>query len=87
MTSYEAETFKKHKFGNVGSLLKVKINRWLIENLVARWEIVDQVFRFGAIDLCPTIEKYSRILGTHYNTDSSNVQRPRDQERIPRSKD
>lgn len=69
MTPYEAETFKKHNFGNVGSLLEVEINWWLIENLVARWDIVDLVSRFKSIDLCPTIEE-SRIIRAHYNIDS-----------------
>lgn len=63
MTPYETETFKKHNFGNVGSLLEVEINWWLIEN------IVDLVSRFKSIDLCSTIEE-SRIISAHYNIDS-----------------
>lgn len=69
MTSREADTFSKHNFGNIGSLLKVEINRWLINELLARWHTVDQVFRFGTLDLCLTIKEYSRILGVHYDTD------------------
>lgn len=37
MTSNEAETLRRHNFGNVGSLLKIEINRSLIEDLMARW--------------------------------------------------
>lgn len=29
---------------------------------------MDRVFQFATIDLCPTIEEYSRILGMPYNT-------------------
>lgn len=38
------ETFKKHNFGNTSSLLKVEVNRWLIESLVAKWDVTDQFF-------------------------------------------
>lgn len=69
MTSREADTFSKHNFGNVRSLLKVEINRWLINDLLARWHTVDQVFRFWTLDLCLTIKEYSRIPGDHYDTD------------------
>lgn len=61
MTYRVVETLKKHNFGNIGSLLKVAINRWLINDLMARWDPIDQVLRFGTIELCPTIEEYSRI--------------------------
>lgn len=70
MTSSEAETFSKHNFVNAGSLLKVEINRWLMNDLVTRWDTVNRVFRFETINLCPTIEEYSRFLGVHYDTDS-----------------
>lgn len=70
MTSNEAETFSKHNFGNTGSLLKVEVNWWLINDLMARWDTIDRVFRFETIDLCSTIEKYSQILGVYYDTQS-----------------
>lgn len=44
MTTHKAETFKRHNFGNVGSLLKYEINWWSIESLVARWDGVDWFF-------------------------------------------
>lgn len=53
ITSHGAEMFKKHNFGNVGSLLKVKINWSLIEGLVPKWDTIDRVFWFGAIDNLP----------------------------------
>lgn len=40
MTSHEAEILKKH-FRNVGSLLRVKINWWLIENLVVGTRLIE----------------------------------------------
>lgn len=49
MTSCEVETFKGHNFENVGSLLKVKNNWWLVENLVAKKDDVDRVYRFETI--------------------------------------
>lgn len=36
MTYHEAETLKKHNLGNIGVLLKVEINRWLLIDLMAR---------------------------------------------------
>lgn len=69
MTPQEIETFRKHNFGNVVSLLRVEINHWLIESLVAKWDAADPVFLFGSVDMCPTIEEYSGILGFHYKTD------------------
>lgn len=69
-TSQEMEIFKKHNFGNTDSLLKTEINWWLIMSLVNKWDPIGRVFRFGPINLCPTIEEYSRLLGIHYNTDA-----------------
>lgn len=63
----EMVTFKRHNFGNTFSLLRVKINRWLIKGLISTWDITDRVFRFSAIELCLTIKKYSRILGVPHN--------------------
>lgn len=58
-TSREMEIFKKHNFGNACCLLKVEINWWFIEILVANWDLVSWVFQFDSIDLYPMIEEYS----------------------------
>lgn len=64
LTSHEMEVFKKHNFDNLGSLLKAEINWWLIEGLVARWDDVNRVFRFGMTELCPPIKEDSLSRGT-----------------------
>lgn len=70
MTSREMKIFKKHNFGNTGSLLKVEINGGN-KNLATKWDTIAQVFRFRSTDLCPKIEEYSKILRVHYNRDLS----------------
>lgn len=52
------------------SLLELKVNRWLIESLISKQDDIDPVFRFGTINLCPTIEEYSKLLGVPYDTES-----------------
>lgn len=48
----QGTNLQRAQLRNVGSLLKVEINWRLIESLVAKWDAVDRVFRFGTIDLC-----------------------------------
>lgn len=43
MFPQEIETFKKHNFGHFGSLIEVKINRWLIGELVSKWDVMDHL--------------------------------------------
>lgn len=65
---WTSQNFRRHNFGNSSSLLKVEVNKWLIESLVVKWDVTNQVFWFSSIDLCTTIEEYFRILGIPYNT-------------------
>lgn len=58
----EVEASRRHNFENSSSLLGVEINWGLIKGLISKWDIIDQVFRFGTINLCPIVKEYSKIL-------------------------
>lgn len=63
----EAEIFKGHNFGNSSSLSNLKLTCGSSRVLLP---IGMSQFHFGSIDLCSTVEVYSRILGDPYDTDS-----------------
>lgn len=44
-----------------------------MENLVTKWDVTDRVFQFGSVDVCLTIEEYSRILGVPTKSSSSSL--------------
>lgn len=64
LTTQEVD-FRRHNFGNSKSLLIVKIDQWLIESPSPNGTLQIECFR--AIDLCSTIEEYSKILGVRYD--------------------
>lgn len=62
LISQEFESFKKHNFRTLGSLLKVEVNKCWIKSLITKWDVTYRVFQFGSIDLCSSVEEYSIIL-------------------------
>lgn len=54
-------------FGNDLSLAEVEIDWWLLESLIDKWDLRSRVFRFGIIEMFPTLEKYAAFLGVPYD--------------------
>ena len=44
------------------SLLQVKIDSHMLKSLVASWDPIVMVFRFGEQELTPTLEEYAGLL-------------------------
>jgi len=55
--------FTAFKLEGIKALRNVKIKRDFLSATVKFWDPEDHVFRFNTIELCPTIEEFSTILG------------------------
>lgn len=55
--------------------MKVEMNKGLLESLVNKYHVTTRVFPFGLVELCLTIEEFSRILGVPCKQNSSSLLR------------
>lgn len=68
-TVQEIQIVKSHGFGNALSLAEVEMDWWLLESLIDKWDPRSRVFRFGTIEMCPTLEEYAALLGVPCDVD------------------
>ena len=64
--------FIAYKLKGIKALRNVRIKRDFLRAVVKFWDLEDHVFRLKTIELCPTIEEFSPILG--YNPNKKSIE-------------
>ncbi|XVF76190.1 hypothetical protein PTKIN_Ptkin13bG0246800 [Pterospermum kingtungense] len=66
MSEYSRKNFSK-RYGQIASLLFVKVEKQMMHAAVQFWDPSYRCFTFNQIDLTPTLEEYTALLGLEFH--------------------